>query len=224
MPHNSRSRRVTTRRTSTSGAMAPSRVCVIGAGPSGTSVLRAFKSAQEKGADIPEIVCYEKQSNWGGLWNFTWRTGVGLDGEPVHGSSAPVHSLTSTSRISTHFHLPPLGLAWQCTATSGPMGQKSASSLQTMALSSILGRPSHPTRHVRCCTTTSLGEWRSRASSHGSNSTPASSMSPSTTPARSSRYAPSTRLTWLRSAPRSLTTSSAARDISPPRTCQSSTA
>jgi len=66
--------------------MAPSRVCVIGAGPSGTSVLRAFKSAQEKGADIPEIVCYEKQSNWGGLWNFTWRTGVGLDGEPVHGS------------------------------------------------------------------------------------------------------------------------------------------
>ena len=43
------------------------RVCIIGAGPSGTAVLRAFKSAQEKGASIPEIVCYEKQDDWGGL-------------------------------------------------------------------------------------------------------------------------------------------------------------
>ena len=62
------------------------RVCVVGAGPSGTSVLRAFKSAQEKGADIPELVCYEKAATWGGLWNFSWRTGMGQDGQPVHNS------------------------------------------------------------------------------------------------------------------------------------------
>ena len=37
---------------------------MIGAGPSGTAVLRAFKSAQAKGASIPEIVCYEKQDDW----------------------------------------------------------------------------------------------------------------------------------------------------------------
>ena len=62
------------------------RVAIIGAGPSGLAQLRAFQSAREKGADIPEIVCFEKQSNWGGLWNYTWRTGVDQYGEPVHGS------------------------------------------------------------------------------------------------------------------------------------------
>lgn len=62
------------------------RVCVIGAGPSGTAVLRAFQSAKAKGAEIPEIVCYEKQSDWGGLWNYTYRTGIDEHGEPVHGS------------------------------------------------------------------------------------------------------------------------------------------
>ncbi|MGQ5523504.1 NAD(P)-binding domain-containing protein [Chitinimonas sp. PSY-7] len=62
------------------------RVAVIGAGPSGTAVLRAFQSAKKKGADIPEIVCFEKQDDWGGLWNYTWRTGLDKHGEPVHGS------------------------------------------------------------------------------------------------------------------------------------------
>jgi len=60
------------------------RVAVIGAGPSGLAVLRAFNSAQSKGAKIPEIVCYEKQDDWGGLWNYTWRTGLDEYGEPVH--------------------------------------------------------------------------------------------------------------------------------------------
>jgi trimethylamine monooxygenase len=60
------------------------RVAVIGAGPSGTAVLRAFRSAETKGADIPEIVCYERQEDWGGLWNYTWRTGLDEYGEPVH--------------------------------------------------------------------------------------------------------------------------------------------
>ncbi|MCA0043977.1 NAD(P)-binding domain-containing protein [Celeribacter litoreus] len=60
------------------------RVAVIGAGPSGLAQLRAFQSAAQKGAEIPEIVCFEKQDNWGGLWNYTWRTGVDENGEPVH--------------------------------------------------------------------------------------------------------------------------------------------
>lgn len=64
--------------------MAKKRVAIIGAGPSGLAQLRAFQSAKAKGEDIPEIVCYEKQSDWGGLWNYTWRTGVDEDGEPCH--------------------------------------------------------------------------------------------------------------------------------------------
>ena len=60
------------------------RVAIIGAGPSGLAQLRAFQSASQKGASCPEIVCFEKQSNWGGLWNYTWRTGLDENGEPVH--------------------------------------------------------------------------------------------------------------------------------------------
>ncbi|HEY8264906.1 MAG TPA: NAD(P)/FAD-dependent oxidoreductase [Methyloceanibacter sp.] len=60
------------------------RVAVIGAGPCGLGQLRAFQQAQSKGAEIPEIVCFEKQSDWGGLWNYTWRTGTDEYGEPVH--------------------------------------------------------------------------------------------------------------------------------------------
>ena len=33
-----------------------------------------------------EITCYEKQKDWGGLWNYTWRTGTDEFGEPIHGS------------------------------------------------------------------------------------------------------------------------------------------
>ena len=60
------------------------RVAIIGAGPSGLAQLRAFQSAAKAGAEIPEIVCFEKQDNWGGLWNYTWRTGLDEYGEPVH--------------------------------------------------------------------------------------------------------------------------------------------
>ncbi|RKU01151.1 potassium transporter [Burkholderia sp. Nafp2/4-1b] len=62
------------------------RVAIIGAGPSGMAQLRAFQSAQAKGADIPQLVCFEKQRDWGGMWNYTWRTGTDEFGEPVHGS------------------------------------------------------------------------------------------------------------------------------------------
>lgn len=66
--------------------MSAKRVAVIGAGPSGLAQLRAFQSAAKAGADIPEVVCFEKQDSWGGLWNYTWRTGLDEYGEPVHGS------------------------------------------------------------------------------------------------------------------------------------------
>ncbi|WP_170604264.1 NAD(P)-binding domain-containing protein [Ruegeria arenilitoris] len=62
------------------------RICIIGAGPSGLAQLRAFQSAAEKGAEIPEIVCYEKQADWGGLWRYTWRTGLDEHSNPCHGS------------------------------------------------------------------------------------------------------------------------------------------
>ena len=62
------------------------RVAIIGAGPSGLAQLRAFQSARAAGEEIPEIVCFEKQDDWGGLWKYTWRTGVDQYGEPVHGS------------------------------------------------------------------------------------------------------------------------------------------
>ncbi|MCS5478922.1 NAD(P)/FAD-dependent oxidoreductase [Corynebacterium sp. YIM 101645] len=62
------------------------RIAIIGAGPSGMAQLRAFESAAKKGHEMPEIVCYEKQDDWGGQWNFTWRTGTDQYGEPVHTS------------------------------------------------------------------------------------------------------------------------------------------
>ncbi|MGI9484453.1 MAG: NAD(P)-binding domain-containing protein [Geminicoccaceae bacterium] len=66
--------------------MSKKKIAIIGAGPSGLAQLRAFQSAAAKGADIPEITCFEKQDDWGGLWNYTWRTGLDEYGEPVHGS------------------------------------------------------------------------------------------------------------------------------------------
>ena len=44
------------------------KVAIIGSGPCGLSILRAFQQAEEKGQKIPEIVCFEKQEDWGGLW------------------------------------------------------------------------------------------------------------------------------------------------------------
>ena len=43
------------------------RIAIIGAGPSGMAVLRAFESARRKGAEIPELVCHERQSDCGDI-------------------------------------------------------------------------------------------------------------------------------------------------------------
>ena len=60
------------------------RAAIIGAGPCGLAQLRAFESAHQKGEQIPDIVCFERQADWGGIWNYTWRTGTDEVGEPVH--------------------------------------------------------------------------------------------------------------------------------------------
>ncbi|MBM4496646.1 hypothetical protein GS426_16015 [Rhodococcus hoagii] len=59
----------------------------MGAGPSGLAQLRAFESARKSGlGSMPEIVCYEKQSDLGGMWNYTCARVSTTHGEPVHGS------------------------------------------------------------------------------------------------------------------------------------------
>ena len=62
------------------------KVAIIGTGPCGLSMLRAFEQAEKKGEKIPEIVCFEKQEDWGGLWNYNWRTGSDQYGDPVPNS------------------------------------------------------------------------------------------------------------------------------------------
>ena len=61
-------------------------ICLIGAGPSGMSVLYHAEKLRKGSKSMPEITCYEKQSRWGGLWNVSWRTGLDEFGEPVHAS------------------------------------------------------------------------------------------------------------------------------------------
>ena len=73
------------------------RVCVIGAGPSGCSALYNFAQLEKSGREIPEVVCFEKQEDWGGMWNFEWRTGVDKYGEPVHGSMYRYIDITKQS-------------------------------------------------------------------------------------------------------------------------------
>lgn len=62
------------------------RIAILGAGPSGLAQLRAFAAMRDQGHEIPDIVCYEKQADWGGLWRYNWETGLDRHGEPVHGS------------------------------------------------------------------------------------------------------------------------------------------
>lgn len=53
------------------------------------AALRAFDAAKRQGNEgeiVPEIVCYEKQDDWGGQWNYSWRTGTDHYGEPVPSS------------------------------------------------------------------------------------------------------------------------------------------
>ena len=59
------------------------RVCVVGAGPSGLSVLYHVNKMKGCNSNISnyddnvniDVVCYEKHSTMGGLWNMSWRVG-----------------------------------------------------------------------------------------------------------------------------------------------------
>lgn len=66
--------------------MKHNKIALIGCGPSGMAVLSAFDESKKNGDSVPDIVCFEKQSEPTGLWNVTWRTGVDEHGEPVHNS------------------------------------------------------------------------------------------------------------------------------------------
>ena len=61
-------------------------ICLIGAGPSGMSFLYHVEKLRKDGREIPDVTFYEKQLQWGGVWNVSWRTGLDEFGEPVHGS------------------------------------------------------------------------------------------------------------------------------------------
>ena len=52
-----------------SGTDCIKRVCVIGAGPSGLTCLRALQKLDEQKF---EVICYERYDSIGGEWNFKW--------------------------------------------------------------------------------------------------------------------------------------------------------
>ncbi|CAF3234493.1 unnamed protein product [Rotaria socialis] len=60
------------------------RIAIIGAGPSGLSQLIAFKQAEQE--QRVELVCFERQAEWGGLWQYTALVGTYSCGEPIHSS------------------------------------------------------------------------------------------------------------------------------------------
>ncbi|CAB4061569.1 tmm [Lepeophtheirus salmonis] len=63
------------------------KICIIGAGPSGMNIACHFDKLQKQGVGSEiDLEIYEKQDKCGGQWNLTWQTGIGSNGEPVHGS------------------------------------------------------------------------------------------------------------------------------------------
>ena len=66
--------------------MEPTRVAIIGAGPSGLAALDAFVALKNQGIATPEFVCFERQSGPGGIWNCSYRVGFDEHGEPIHSS------------------------------------------------------------------------------------------------------------------------------------------
>ncbi|CAF2957006.1 unnamed protein product [Rotaria sp. Silwood2] len=64
--------------------MSKLRIAIIGAGPCGLSQLLAFKQAEEE--QQVELVCFERQSDWGGLWLYSSQIGIDAYGEPIHSS------------------------------------------------------------------------------------------------------------------------------------------
>ncbi|XP_063727704.1 trimethylamine monooxygenase-like [Symsagittifera roscoffensis] len=72
-----------------SGTDCIKRVCVIGAGPSGLTCLRALQKLDEQKF---EVICYERYDSIGGEWNFNGKEGLEEDGLETH--SAMYYNLT----------------------------------------------------------------------------------------------------------------------------------
>jgi trimethylamine monooxygenase len=47
------------------------KIALIGTGPCGLSFLRSLHQAQKNGENIPEVVAFDKQSDWGGIWRLS---------------------------------------------------------------------------------------------------------------------------------------------------------
>jgi trimethylamine monooxygenase len=56
------------------------RIAIIGAGPCGLFQLLAFQDTEV------DVVCFERQPDWGGMWLYTPETGKDAYGEPIHSS------------------------------------------------------------------------------------------------------------------------------------------
>lgn len=136
------------------------RIAIIGAGPSGLAQLHAFAEARHNGPHVPEVVCFEKQSDWGGLWNYTWRTGLDEYGDPVHGSM------------------------YRYLWSNGP---KECLEFADYTLTSTSASRSRRSHRARCCTTTSSDARRRAGSASRSGSTRRCGESPSTPTATASR-------------------------------------
>lgn len=60
------------------------KIAIVGAGPAGICLMAALKRAKDRGENIPQIKCFEKQKDHGGQWNYDWRTSYGDNDEPMH--------------------------------------------------------------------------------------------------------------------------------------------
>src|SRR6478609_8889373 len=124
-----------------------SQVAVIGAGPCGLAQLHAFEEARRGGAEVPQVTCFEQQGDWGGLWNYTWRTGLDEHGDPVHGSM------------------------YRYLWSNGP---KECLEFADYTFDEHFGQPIPSSRRARCFTTTSQGGPRPTTFAGLSSSTPPS--------------------------------------------------
>ena len=131
------------------------KVCLIGAGPSGMSVLSWLGKLTREGREVPEVVCYEKQGDWGGLWNYTWRTGTDQYGEQVHGSMYRSVAVSTPGWTTLNISSPGI---------SGPTVPRSAWSSLSTHLRIISGKPYHHSHPGRSCSTISRGAGGRRTS------------------------------------------------------------
>jgi len=75
---------VSARSFSTSSTSPPKRVGVVGCGPSGMALINACSKLQDPSS--VSLTIFEKQEEWGGVWNYDWRTGSDESGRAVHAS------------------------------------------------------------------------------------------------------------------------------------------